>query len=187
MRPVIQVLYCRHKNQYFHHNLNFLTKDWQSDIGWQTFVQKTFGKQTLGQLTLGQQTFVQQTFVQQTFTQLIFGQQTFGQQIFGQQTFGQQIFGQQIFGQQTLRQQTFSQQPFVQQPFVQQPFVQPGNTKGGSITVLLTSGLTGLGYSDLQIKTKIVSFHTAYSKPVKQEVNSKMILSPLVFPGPTDI
>jgi hypothetical protein len=36
----------------------------------------------------------------------------------------------------------------------------------------------------LQIKTKIVSCHTANSKPVKQEVNSTVILPPLVFPGP---
>jgi len=35
----------------------------------------------------------------------------------------------------------------------------------------------------LQIKTKIVSCHTADSKPVKQEVNGTVILSPLVFPG----
>jgi hypothetical protein len=35
----------------------------------------------------------------------------------------------------------------------------------------------------LQIKTKIVSCHTADSKPVKQEVNSTMILPLLVFPG----
>jgi len=34
----------------------------------------------------------------------------------------------------------------------------------------------------LQIKTKIVSCHTADSKPVKQEVNSTVILPPLVFP-----
>jgi hypothetical protein len=32
------------------------------------------------------------------------------------------------------------------------------------------------------IKTKIVSCHTADSKPVKQEVNSTVILPPLVFP-----
>jgi hypothetical protein len=57
-----------------------------------------------------------------------------------------------------------------------------GNTKGGSITVLLTSCLTGLNRSVLQIKTKIVSCHTADSKPVKQEVNGKVILPPLVFP-----
>jgi hypothetical protein len=34
----------------------------------------------------------------------------------------------------------------------------------------------------LQTKTKIVSFHTAHSKPVKQEVNCTVILPPLVFP-----
>jgi len=37
----------------------------------------------------------------------------------------------------------------------------------------------------LQIKTKIVSCHTADSKPVKQEVNGTVILPPLVFPGLT--
>ncbi len=35
----------------------------------------------------------------------------------------------------------------------------------------------------LQIKTKIVSCHTADSKPVKQEVNGTMILPPLAFPS----
>ena len=58
-----------------------------------------------------------------------------------------------------------------------------GNTKGGSITVPLTSYLTGLEWSVLQIKTKIVGSHTADSKPVKQEVNGTVILPPLVFPG----
>ena len=57
-----------------------------------------------------------------------------------------------------------------------------GNTKGGSIIVPLTSCLTGLDWSVLQIKTKIVSCNTANSKPVKQEVNSIVIPSPLVFP-----
>jgi hypothetical protein len=56
-----------------------------------------------------------------------------------------------------------------------------GNTKGGSITVQFASCLTGLDYSVLQIKTKIVSCHTADSKPVKQEVNSTMILPTLLF------
>jgi len=56
----------------------------------------------------------------------------------------------------------------------------PGNTKGGSVTIPLTSCLTGLDLSVLQIKTKC---HTADSKRVKQEVNSTMILPPLVFPG----
>jgi hypothetical protein len=32
----------------------------------------------------------------------------------------------------------------------------------------------------LQVKTKIVSCHTADSKPVKQEVNGTVILPPLV-------
>ncbi len=58
-------------------------------------------------------------------------------------------------------------------------FVQPGNTKGGNITVPLTSCLTGLDESVLQIKTKIVSCHTADSKPAKQEVNGTVILPPL--------
>jgi hypothetical protein len=43
-----------------------------------------------------------------------------------------------------------------------------GNTKGGSITVPLTSCLTDLDQSILPIKTKIVSCQTADSKPVKQ-------------------
>jgi hypothetical protein len=38
----------------------------------------------------------------------------------------------------------------------------------------------------LQIKTKIVSCHTADSKPVKQEVNGTVILPPLVFLGSID-
>ncbi len=35
----------------------------------------------------------------------------------------------------------------------------------------------------MKIKTKIVSSHTADSKPVKQEVNCTVILPHLVFPG----
>jgi len=35
----------------------------------------------------------------------------------------------------------------------------------------------------LQIKTKIVSCHTADSNPVKQEVNGTGMLHHLVFPG----
>jgi hypothetical protein len=58
-----------------------------------------------------------------------------------------------------------------------------GNTKGGNITVPLISFLTGLDKSVLQIKTKIVSCHTADSKPVKQDVNGTVVLSPLVFPA----
>jgi hypothetical protein len=37
----------------------------------------------------------------------------------------------------------------------------------------------------LQLKTKIVTSHTADSKPVKQEVNSTAMLPPLAFPGQT--
>jgi hypothetical protein len=52
------------------------------------------------------------------------------------------------------------------------------NTKEGSITVPLTSCLTGLDWPVLQINTKIVSCHRADSKPVKQEVNGTVILPP---------
>ncbi len=34
-----------------------------------------------------------------------------------------------------------------------------------------------------QQQTKIVRYRTADSKPVKQEVNSTVVLPPLVFPG----
>ncbi len=59
----------------------------------------------------------------------------------------------------------------------------PENTERGSITIPLTSCLTGLDWSVLQIKTTIVSCHATDSKPVKQEVNSTVILPPLVFPA----
>jgi hypothetical protein len=55
-----------------------------------------------------------------------------------------------------------------------------GNIEGGSITVPLTSCLTGLDKYVLQIKTKIVSCHTADFKPVNQEVNCTVILIPFV-------
>jgi hypothetical protein len=55
----------------------------------------------------------------------------------------------------------------------------------GSITVLLTSCLTGLDLAVLPIKSKIVSCHRADCKPVKQEVNGTVILPHLVFPGVT--
>ncbi len=58
--------------------------------------------------------------------------------------------------------------------------VLPGNTKGGRITVPLTSCLTGF---DLSVLQKIVRCDTADSEPVKQEVNGTVILPPLVFPG----
>ncbi len=56
-----------------------------------------------------------------------------------------------------------------------------GNANGGSIPVKLTSCLIGLDEPVLQIKTKIVSKHTADSKSVKQEVNCTVILPPLLF------
>jgi hypothetical protein len=62
----------------------------------------------------------------------------------------------------------FSLMQFVPKQFA-------GNTSVGSIAVPLTSCLTGLELSVLQIKTKIVSCHTADSKPVKQEVNGTVI------------
>jgi hypothetical protein len=57
----------------------------------------------------------------------------------------------------------------------------PGILKGDSVQ--LTPFLTGLDQSVLRMKTKTVSCHTANSKQAKQEVNSTMILPPLVFPG----
>jgi hypothetical protein len=41
--------------------------------------------------------------------------------------------------------------------------------------------------SVLQVKTKIISCHTADSKPVKQEVNNTVILPSLVFPAAAKI
>ncbi len=62
-----------------------------------------------------------------------------------------------------------------------------GTNQGILITVPLTSCLTGLDYSVLQIKTEIVSCHTADSKQDKQEVNGTVILPPVVFPAPTKV
>jgi hypothetical protein len=53
----------------------------------------------------------------------------------------------------------------------------------GSIPVQLTSCFDLFGLVCFANKTKIVSCHTADSKPVKQEVNCTVILPPLVFPG----
>jgi hypothetical protein len=57
-----------------------------------------------------------------------------------------------------------------------------GNTKGGSITVPLTSHLTGLAST---VFTDNFCFYLQkdQSKPVKQEINGTMILPPFVFPG----
>ncbi len=61
--------------------------------------------------------------------------------------------------------------------------LKPGNTKGGSITVPLTSCLTGLESAVWQLTIFAFSCKTEYSKPVKQEVNGTVILPPLVFPA----
>jgi len=61
--------------------------------------------------------------------------------------------------------------------------LRPGNTKGGSITVLLTSCLTGFESAVGQLTIFISICKTDYSKTVKQEVNGTVILPPLVFPG----
>jgi hypothetical protein len=60
-----------------------------------------------------------------------------------------------------------------------------GNSKGGSIhcTIDLLFDCFELVCFANKNKTKIVSCHAAYSKPVKQEINSTVILSLLVFPG----
>jgi hypothetical protein len=59
----------------------------------------------------------------------------------------------------------------------------PGNTKGGSITVPLTSCLAGLEWAVWLLTIFVFICKTDYSKLVKQEVNGTVILSPLVFPG----
>ncbi len=59
--------------------------------------------------------------------------------------------------------------------------VYPGNTKGGSITVPLTSCLTGLESVVRQLTIFVFICKTDLSKPVKREVNGTVI--PLVFPS----
>ncbi len=58
-----------------------------------------------------------------------------------------------------------------------------GNTKRGSITVPLTSCLTGLESAVWLLTIFVFIGKTEYSKPVKQEVNSTVILPLLVFPA----
>ncbi len=55
------------------------------------------------------------------------------------------------------------------------------NTKGGSITVSLTSCLTGLESAVWLLKIFVFICKTDWSKPVKQEVTGTVILPPLVF------
>jgi hypothetical protein len=65
------------------------------------------------------------------------------------------------------------------------PRLPPGNTKGGSITVLLASCLTGLESAVWQLTIFVFICKTDQSKPIKQEVNGTVILPPFVFPAPT--
>ncbi len=57
-----------------------------------------------------------------------------------------------------------------------------GNTKGGSITVPLTSCLSGLESAVWQLTIFVFICKTIKSKPVKQEINGTVILTPFVFP-----
>ncbi len=61
--------------------------------------------------------------------------------------------------------------------------VKPGNTKGGSITVPLTSCSTVLESAVWQQTIFVFICKANLSKPVKQEVNSTVILPPSVFHG----
>jgi len=63
----------------------------------------------------------------------------------------------------------------------------PGNAKGGSVSVPLTYCLTGLESAAWQLTIFVFICKTDQSKPVKQEVNSTVILPPLVFPGETNL
>jgi hypothetical protein len=56
------------------------------------------------------------------------------------------------------------------QPF-SRPYPQTGNTKGESITVQLTSRLTGLESAVWQLTIFVFICKTGLFKPVKQEVN----------------
>jgi len=57
-----------------------------------------------------------------------------------------------------------------------------GNIKRGSIIILLTSCLTGLELAVWPVAIFVFICKTDLSKPVKQEVNSAVILPSLVFP-----
>jgi hypothetical protein len=60
--------------------------------------------------------------------------------------------------------------------------IYPGNTKGGSITVPLTSCLTGLESAVWLLTIFVFICKTDESKLVKQEVNGTVILPTLVIP-----
>jgi hypothetical protein len=57
-----------------------------------------------------------------------------------------------------------------------------GNTKGGSITLPLTSCLTGLESAVRLLTIFVFICKTDQTKPVKQEVNSTVILPPFSIP-----
>jgi hypothetical protein len=58
---------------------------------------------------------------------------------------------------------------------------EPWNTKGGKYHRSVDLLFDWFGLVCFEIKTQIVSSHTADSKLVKQEVNGTVILTPLVF------
>jgi len=60
-----------------------------------------------------------------------------------------------------------------------------GNTKGGKYHCTIDLLFDLFGLACFGNKTKIVSCHTADSKPVKQEVSGTMKVPLLVFPGLT--
>ncbi len=59
---------------------------------------------------------------------------------------------------------------------------QPGNTKGGSMTVPLTSCLNGLELAVWQLTIFVFICKTDVSKLVKQEVNGTVIFPPFSIP-----
>jgi hypothetical protein len=61
-----------------------------------------------------------------------------------------------------------------------------GILRGGSITVPLTSSLTGLESGAWLLPIFVFICKADWFKPVKQEVNGTMILPPLVFPAVTN-
>jgi hypothetical protein len=62
-------------------------------------------------------------------------------------------------------------------------FDKPGNTKGGSITVPLTSFLTGLESAVGQLTIFCFYLQNRLIQTSEQGVNGTVILPPLVFPG----
>ncbi len=67
------------------------------------------------------------------------------------------------------------------------PISRSGNTKGGSITVPLTSYLSGLESAVWQLTIFVFICKTGLSKPTKQEVNGTVILSPFSIPCPVTL